>query len=128
MRYLSPEWFDAAGAALAGGAGCAPAPAGVVLTVEQTVDGTPDGTVRWHLTIADGKIALTPGPAVRPDVRFSTTYAVAVAVARGEVSAQRAFVEGDLRVGGDIRTVIEHGPSLAAVDDALAAVRAATTY
>ena len=128
MRYLSPEWFDAAGAALAGEAGRAPALAGVVLTVEQTVDGTPDGTVRWHLTIADGKIALTPGPAARPDVRFTTTYPVAAAVARGEISAQRAFVEGDLRVRGDVGVVLAHGRSLAAVDDALASVRAATTY
>jgi len=89
VRYLSPEWLDAAGAALAADDALAAALAGVTLTVEQAVDGTPDGTVRWHVAIEDGKVALTPGPAARPDVRFTTTYPVAAAVARGDASAQR---------------------------------------
>lgn len=128
MRYLSPEWLDAAGAALAVDDGLAAALAGVTLTVEQAVDGTPDGTVRWHVAIEDGKVGLTPGPAARPDVRFTTTYPVAAAIARGETSAQRAFIGGGLRVGGDLSQLIAHQQALAAVDDALAAVRAATTY
>ena len=128
MRYLSPEWLDAAGAALAADGSLAAALAGITFTVEQAVDGTPDGTVRWHVTVADGKVALTPGPAARPDVRFTTTYPVAAAVARGEQSAQRAFIEGDLRVGGDLSLLISHQRALAAVDDALAPVRTATTY
>jgi len=128
VRYLSPEWLDAAGAALAADEALAESLAGVTLTVEQAVDGTPHGTVRWHVTVDDGKVALTPGPAARPDVRFTTTYPVAAAVARGEASAQRTFIEGGLRVGGDLSLLITHQRALAAVDDALAAVRAATTY
>ena len=128
MRYLSPEWLDAAGAALAADASLPLALAGVTLTVEQAVDGSPGGTVRWHVTVDDGKVALTPGPAAHPDLRFTTTYPVAVAVARGDRSAQRAFIEGGLRVGGDLSLLITHHRALAAVDDALAAVRADTTY
>ena len=128
MRYLSTEWLDAAGAALASDDALAAALAGVTLTVEQAVDGTPDGTVRWHVTIDDGKVALTPGPAARPDLRFTTSYPVAAAVARGAESAQRAFIEGGLRVGGDLSLLIAHQRTLATIDDALAAVRAATTY
>ncbi len=128
MRYLSPEWLDAAGAALAADESLAVALADVTFTVEQAVDGTPDGTVRWHVTIAAGKVALTPGPAAHPDVRFTTTYPVAAAVARGEQAAQRAFIDGGLRVGGDLSLVIAHHRALAAIDDALAPVRAATTY
>ena len=128
MRYLSPEWLDAAGAALAADESLAEALAEVTLTVEQAVDGTPDGTVRWHVAIEAGKVVLTAGPAARPDVRFTTSYPVAAAVARGDLSAQRAFIDGGLRVGGDLSLVIAHQRALAAIDDALAPVRAATTY
>ena len=128
MRYLSPEWLDAARDAVAADDTLAAALAGVTLTVEQTVDGTPDGTVRWHVAVDDGKVALTPGPAVRPDIRFTTTWDTAVAIARGERAAQRAFVEGGLRVGGDLTVLITHQRAVAAVDDTLAALRADTTY
>lgn len=128
MRYLSPEWLDAARDAVAADDALATALAGVTLSVEQTVDGTPDGTVRWHIAVGDGKVALTPGPASRPDVRFTTTWDTAVAVARGDLAAQRAFVEGELRVGGDLTLLIAHQHAVAAVDDALAALRADTTY
>jgi SCP-2 sterol transfer family len=127
VRYLSPDWIDAAGRALADDRPGA-ALAGVTLTVEQVVTGGPDGDVTWHLAIADGKVALSPGPAPRADLRFATDYATASGVAAGEVGAQRAFVEGRLRVGGDLSLLIAHQRALAAVDDALAPVRAETVY
>ena len=77
---------------------------------------------------ADGKVALSPGPAPRADLRLSTDYATAARVAAGELGAQRAFVEGRLRVGGDLSLLIAHQRALAAVDDALAPVRAETVY
>lgn len=131
--------------------------AGVALTVEQVVvpstdmpsadggpstdvpsaDGGPstgmpsaDGgePVRWHVTIADGRAALVPGAADHPDLRFTTDYATAAAIAAGTLSAQRAFVEGRLRVGGDLALLIAHQRAIAAVDDVLAPVRDQTTY
>jgi hypothetical protein len=128
VRYLSPAWIDAAGAAVAGDGRLGAALAGVTLTIEQVVTGGPDGDVTWSLAVDDGKVALTPGPAARSDLRLTTDYATAAAVAAGELSAQRAFVEGRLRVGGDLSLLITHQRALAAVDDALAGVRARTTY
>jgi predicted lipid carrier protein YhbT len=128
VRYLSPDWLDAAGRALAADGRLGAALAGVTLTVEQVVTDGPDGEVTWHLAVADGKVALGAGPAPRTDVRLSTDYATAAAIAAGELAAQRAFVEGRLRAGGDLSLLIAHHRALAAVDDALAPVRAETTY
>jgi hypothetical protein len=128
VRYLSPDWIDAAGRALAADDRLGAALAGVTLTVEQVVTGGPDGPVTWHLAIADGKVALAAGPAPRADVRLSTDYPTAAGVAAGELAAQRAFVEGRLQVGGDLSLLIAHQRALAAVDDALAPVRAETEY
>lgn len=130
MRYLSAEWFDAASEAVSADDALAAALAGVALTIEQVVvDGGGAGaTVTWHVAIADGKVALAAGPAPRADVRFTTDRATAAAVASGTLSAQRAFVEGHLRVGGDLSALITHQRAVAAVDDALAPLRPRTTY
>jgi len=129
VQYLSPEWMAAAGRALAADAELGAATAGLDLTICQTVTGGPHGDVTWHVTLGEGVVRLVPGPPEEPaTVRFSTDYATATAVATGELAAQRAFVEGRLRVGGDLSQLITHHRTLAAVDDALVAVRATTTY
>ncbi|HEX5365625.1 MAG TPA: SCP2 sterol-binding domain-containing protein [Acidimicrobiales bacterium] len=128
MLYLSPEWLAAAAAAMAADRSLASALAGSTFTVEHVVEGAPGGTVRWHLVVEDGTVALVAGPAAHPDVRLTTTWATATAIARGALAAPRAFAEGRLRVGGDLRAVLDHQRALASVDDALAALRAVTTY
>jgi SCP-2 sterol transfer family len=126
VHYLSPDWMEAARLAIAGDASLRGATAGVRLTVEHVVTGGPQGTIRWHIVIDDGKVGLDDGPAVGPDLRFTTDYNTAAKIARGELGAQRAFVEGRLRVGGDLGALIRHQRALSTIDDALAGVRART--
>ena len=63
---------------------------------------------------------------MEPDLRFTTDYATAARIAAGRLGAQRAFVEGRLRVGGDLSLLIRHHKVLSTIDDALAGVRART--
>jgi SCP-2 sterol transfer family len=133
VRYLSPDWMAAAGRALAGDEALAAALAGLHLTIDQVVTGCPGGEVAWRVAVGDGGVRMTPltqPPAgdTPADLRFTTDYRTAAATAAGEIGAQRAFVEGRLRVGGDLSLLIAHQRALGAVDDALAKVRAETTY
>ena len=64
------------------------------------------------------------GRADAPDITFTQDRATAEAIHRGELSAQTAFIEGRLRLGGDLRAVIERAGSLVAIDDVFAAARA----
>jgi SCP-2 sterol transfer family len=138
VRYLSPEWMDAAAQALAADTALKEATADVALTLEQVVtgapavqgDGSPAGEVRWHVRIDHGSVQLSPGPTPGGafDVRFTTDYATASAIASGVLGAQEAFGRGHLRVGGDVTVLGRHHRAFAAVDDALAGVRARTTF
>ncbi|HLM63635.1 MAG TPA: SCP2 sterol-binding domain-containing protein [Acidimicrobiales bacterium] len=128
MRYLSTAWMDAARRALAGDTGLQQATAEVELTVEHVVTAGPDGPVVWHLRFDHGSVALTPGPAEAPDLRLTTDRVTASAVAAGALGAQRAFAEGRLRLGGDLRVLTRHQRALATLDDVLAGVRAETTF
>lgn len=126
MRYLSPDWIDAAARALADDDGLRRALAGVTLTIEQAVVGD-EGVTRWHIAVDDGRVTMAAGPAEHADLRFTTDEATATDIAAGRLAAQRAFVEGRLRVGGDITLLATHQRAVAAIDDALAPVRARTT-
>ncbi len=129
MRYLSPEWMAAAGRALAEDDELLVATSELALTIEQVVTGVPDGgTVRWHITIDHGRITLVDGPADAADLRFSADHPTAAQIASGELAAQRAFVEGRLRVGGDLSLLIRHQRVFATIDDTLAKVRAETAF
>lgn len=131
VRYLSAEWMDAAAAALAGDTGLKEATADVVLVLEQVVGGVPGsdgGEVRWHVRMDHGSVALVPGPAEEFDVRFTTDHGTAAAIAAGTLGAQQAFAEGRLRVGGDVTALGRYHRAFAAVTDALAPIRAETTY
>jgi predicted lipid carrier protein YhbT len=138
VRYLSAEWIDAAARALAADTALKEATADVALTLEQRVTGVPhasegsdgsDDEVRWHVAVDHGAVTLAAGPAPASfDVRFTTDYATAAAIAQGRLGAQQAFAEGRLRVGGDVTALGRHHRAFAAVDDGLAGVRAETTF
>lgn len=92
-------------------------PADAALRIEQRLD---DGAV-WHLVIADGTVAAHPGPDPEADVTITTSRATAAAIAAGEQSAQRAFLDGDFRVGGDVPTLLTNRSVLATIGQLLRA-------
>jgi hypothetical protein len=134
VRYLSPDWIDAARRAVAGSDQLRLATSGITFTIECVVTsaprelGAPGDAIHWHITVDDGRVGLGEGAAPHPDLRFTADYDTAARIAEGELGAQRAFVAGRLRVGGDLALLIRHQKALSRVDDALAPVRAETTY
>lgn len=99
-------------------------PADLRLVVQQVVvDGT-DGDGAYVLEVANGSLSVRRGRAEHPDVTFTQDRATALAIHLGELSAQEAFMDGRLRLGGDLRAVIDRAGALAAIDDVFAAARA----
>ena len=134
LAFLSPAWIEALDAAASADASLAAATGTLALVVEQEVLGGPDGDVTFHVAFDHGSVRVGLGPAARstggddhpPMVRFSQGYETARAIARGTESAQRAFMTGSLQVGGDLRVLLDHQATLAALDDVFAGVRART--
>ncbi|MDW3220842.1 MAG: SCP2 sterol-binding domain-containing protein [Acidimicrobiales bacterium] len=84
-------------------------PAELALRIEQRFD---DEAV-WHVVIADGEVTVAAGPDPDADVSVATSREVAARLAAGDGSAQRAFLDGDLRVGGDIAALLANREALA---------------
>lgn len=127
-KYLSQEWIeDLDRAAQASELVRAAAP-DLDFVVEHEVTGGPGGTVRYHIVFERGSARLRAGPAERADACFTEDHATAVAVSSGEINAQSAFMTGRLRVRGDMDKLIAAQPAIEALDRALEAARARTTY
>lgn len=119
--FLTDDWFDELDAA----ARVASVPADLRLIIQQVVPDGPEGhEVAYVVEAVDGTLSVHRGRADHPDVTFTQDHVTALAIHRGELSAQAAFMEGRLRLGGDLRAVLDRAGVLAAIDDVFAAARA----
>lgn len=124
-RFLSAAWFaDLDRERVVPAEPSDPAPACVIRHV---VTGGPDGEVRYRVVWESGGPRVRRGDDSHADVTFTSDYPTAAAIARGELSAEVALLEGRVRVSGH---VAQASPSLRRVaghDLLPATLRAATT-
>jgi len=111
--FLTDAWF----ADIADRAASASVPEGVALTVEQVVEGDP--AIRWQLRLGPDGVGLDRDPSTDPDIRITTDRETASEIRAGNVAAQRAFLGGQLRIGGDIQALMANREALAALAPAL---------
>jgi predicted lipid carrier protein YhbT len=102
-QYLSPEWIDLLGQTM----GDLPERPGATATVQHVVTGGPDGDVRFVTVVEDGAVAsATPGTDAGADITLTTTYADSVEVLQGELDANAAFMQGRIKVTGDMERLL----------------------
>lgn len=123
-EHLSPAWI----AALDEAAGSAVVPDDVRIVVQQVVLADDGTEVAYAVRLADGQVRVEAGRADDADVTFTQDRSTAAAIARGELSAQTAFLAGDLRVGGDLTKVLDGARVLATVQDVFASARTGTAW
>ena len=122
-EYLSPEWIREVAGAVAGSTEVGQAAVGVCLAVDVVV-----GSAGYCMTISDGTVEVQGGRSARADLQLIQEPAIAVAIARGELNAQRAFVDGTVRLVGRADQFIAARGVLEAVDRATEGVRQRTSY
>jgi putative sterol carrier protein len=106
--FLSDDHFLAAKEALTGDAGFQNSIANVNLAVQFDVTGAPDGDVSYYLSIADGAVDTDTGPLDDPDVTVTSDYDTSVAISKGELNVQMAFMTGKIKVGGNMAKIMMH--------------------
>jgi hypothetical protein len=127
VPYLSDEWVDAADELLRSSTLDPPVDEGFTI---ETVVTLPHGPARRYVLAFEGSTirARRPGDDEHATVRFTQPYGVATAIARGDLSAQAAFLDARIQVGGDITTLIGNARLLGLVGDVLAPLRADTDF
>jgi hypothetical protein len=109
-KWLSAEWFDQTRALAAD----QPERPGLSGRLQWEVTGGPDGEVRYHWVLEDGRlVAGAPGPIDDPDVTVTTAWAAAVSIQRGELDPNVAFMRGAMKVTGSMGLVLSLLPEAA---------------
>ena len=128
VEFLSPEWITRLDRAVRSDAALERATAEISLVVEQQIT-RPDGPATVYRVVFDrGSNRVEAGTGEATDVRFTQDIATATAIARGELSAQRAFMTGELTVGGNLTTLVDHRAALGGLTDLFSALRAEKTF
>ena len=123
MKFLTKEWLEALTLALQAHEGFKGATATTELTLQFEVSDAPAGTEPVYLiTLGGGSVQATAGPGASPDVTIVNSYETAVAVAKGELNTQMAFMTGKIKVSGNMTKLITNQAMLTQFASATAAM------
>jgi putative sterol carrier protein len=106
-KYLSQEWMDTAKAL----AQDFPETPGASVRMQQVVTGGPDGDVTYHTVIENGKtIEQALGEDPNAEVTLTNSYDDAVKIMKGELDANAAFMQGRMKVTGNMGKLMQLMP------------------
>jgi putative sterol carrier protein len=112
-KFLSEEWASAVTTALANDPGFKNSIANADLKLQFNISGAPDGDTAYYLAADNGSADLSMGTADDADVTVGQTYDTAVAIAKGDLNTQTAFMTGKLKVSGNLAKLMMYQGAIA---------------
>ncbi|MBW3666988.1 MAG: SCP2 sterol-binding domain-containing protein [Actinobacteria bacterium] len=120
-KFLSEAWAKDVTNALNGHQGFKNAIGGADLGIQFHTEDAPDGDIDYYLKTSGGTAHLGLGALDDPDVTVKQSYDTAVAISKGELNTQSAFMSGKLKVSGNLAKLMMHQAAIqqwgAAVSD-----------
>jgi len=99
VKYLSQEWLDETRAMAAQ----QPARPGASARIQYVITAGPDGDVKYSWVLEDGILLESHlGTISDPDVTVTAPYAEWVKIARGDLDMSAAFMQGVIKVAGEM--------------------------
>jgi putative sterol carrier protein len=106
-KFLSQEWLDEARAL----AQDQPERPGASATMQFVVAGGPDGDITYYWVIENGRLnEAALGQLPDAEVTLTTSYPDSVAIQKGELDANAAFMQGKTKVTGDMAKLMQLMP------------------
>jgi putative sterol carrier protein len=108
VKYLSEEWTREVTSLLQESEAVAQAGRGLTFSVQQVVTGAADGgEVKYYFKVTDGVPEVRLGLAEGPDATIIQSYETAVALDKGELNPPAAFMQGKLKIQGDLMKMMQ---------------------
>ncbi len=112
-KYLSQEWLDLQREL----AQEFPERPGASARMQYVVTGSPDGDVKYSTVIENGKmLENTLGEDPQAEFTLTTAYADSVKVLQGELDANAAFMQGKMKVTGNMSKLMSMMPLTQSVE------------
>ncbi|HDH03631.1 MAG TPA: SCP2 sterol-binding domain-containing protein, partial [Actinobacteria bacterium] len=86
--------------------------ANVDLSLQFKVTDSPSGEVAYHFVMGGGQASVALGETEDADVTVANNYDTAVAISKGDLNTQAAFMTGKLKVSGNLAKLMMHQAAL----------------
>ena len=106
-KFLTKEWLEALTATVNENDTFKTAIANVDLTLQFETTDPPEGTEAvYYLAIKDGGLDAAAGGIEDADATIANDYETAVAISKGELNTQMAFMTGKMKVSGNMAKIM----------------------
>jgi putative sterol carrier protein len=107
VKFLTEEWAQAMTDALNSSESFQKAATGQQAGIQQVVTDSPDGEVKYYFKLDGGTAEVSLGELADAEATISQNYETAVAIDRTELNAQNAFMQGKLKISGNMMKLMQ---------------------
>ncbi len=120
VKFLSDEWLSEVESRLNSNEAFQNAARGQSARLQQEVTGTPTGDVQYGFVLDGGKVQIQRGQIDSAEATINQPYETASALSKGELTGQAAFMQGKLKITGNLMKMMTLQGVLAAMPAAVA--------
>lgn len=107
IKFLTDEWATTMTDALNASPDFQNAATGQQVKLQQVVTDAPDGEVKYYFTIDGGKAQVALGELADAEATITQNYETAAAINKQELNAQNAFMQGKLKIAGNMMKLMQ---------------------
>jgi putative sterol carrier protein len=107
VTFLTQHWAQEVTQALNASTDFRTAAAGKQVRLQQVVTDAPQGETKYYFTLEEGAAEVGIGELSDADATVTQDYATASAISRGEVGPQQAFMQGQLKITGNMMKLLQ---------------------
>jgi putative sterol carrier protein len=122
VKFLSEEWAKEMTNSLNSSDEFKQAAASQQVKLQQVVTDTDAGEVKYYFTIEGGNAEVSLGEITDAEATISQNYETAVAINKQELNAQQAFMQGKLKISGNMMKLMQLQSVFTAMPKAVAGV------
>ncbi len=107
VKFLTEEWAQTMTEALNSSDEFKQAASGQQVTLQQVVTDSPEGEVKYYFKLDGGQAQVGLGEAADAEATITQNYDTAVSIVKQELNAQNAFMQGKLKISGNMMKLMQ---------------------